>query len=148
MTSERCIVPKRDWNSASRTPRSSPCAPRMVVKSLEREKSHKTRKRRNPMVSSTVWGSDTKPGSAIPRDSQPSRFCACVSESAVKVHYDTYIFCKMRVLRVVSRRLCQYDENKSRNFYCGLPGCGGPVTSSKARSSAPGTRPSRETRSS
>ena len=61
MTSGRCIVPKRDWNSASRTSRSSPCAQRMLVKRPEREKSDKARERKNPMVSSTVWGSDTRP---------------------------------------------------------------------------------------
>lgn len=46
MTSQRCVISKRGWNSASRTSRSSPCAPRILVKRPEREK---LRKRRNLM---------------------------------------------------------------------------------------------------
>ena len=65
MTSGRCIVPKRDWNSASRTSRSSPSAPHMLLRRPEREKSDKTRERRNP----SVWGFDTRVWSVIRRGS-------------------------------------------------------------------------------
>ena len=64
------------------------------------------------MDSSTVWESDTRPWSTIPRDLV---LCMCWWVSCIGTLRYVHTLKKMRVLRW-SVVICQYDENKSRNF--------------------------------